>query len=143
MQGVEICLERPWRRETMHNLVKEAIGIDFSELGNDLTAAKEVTLRALGIDLDNKDKSSIEACPSVGHLLNEVNEHLYLKESKFSFFMCAYAIYIVFSLFIFTVGGPFFPFHFCYPIFQLHKICNSRVICLDFFLVKGCWYEKQ
>ncbi|GMY16231.1 lysine--tRNA ligase, chloroplastic/mitochondrial [Fagus crenata] len=73
-QGVEICLERPWRRETMHNLVKEATGIDFSELGNDLTAAKEVTLRALGIDLDNKDKSSIEACPSVGHLLNEVFE---------------------------------------------------------------------
>lgn len=73
-QGVEICLERPWRRETMHNLVKEATGIDFSELGNDLTAAKEVTLRALGIDLDSKDKSSIEACPSVGHLLNEVFE---------------------------------------------------------------------
>ncbi|GMY16217.1 lysine--tRNA ligase, chloroplastic/mitochondrial [Fagus crenata] len=71
-QGVEICLERPWRRESMHNLVKEATGIDFSELGNDLTAAKEVTLRALGIDLDNKDKSSIEACPSVGHLLNEI-----------------------------------------------------------------------
>ncbi|GMY16212.1 lysine--tRNA ligase, chloroplastic/mitochondrial [Fagus crenata] len=56
----------------MHNLVKEATRIDFGELGNDLTAAKEVTLRALGIDLDNKDKSSIEACPSVGHLLNEI-----------------------------------------------------------------------
>ncbi|XP_015878743.1 lysine--tRNA ligase, chloroplastic/mitochondrial [Ziziphus jujuba] len=72
-QGVEICLERPWRRETMHNLVKEATGIDFNELGNDLKAAKEVTLRILG-DLDNKDKSSIEACSSLGHLLNEVFE---------------------------------------------------------------------
>ncbi|KAK4608504.1 hypothetical protein RGQ29_002068 [Quercus rubra] len=73
-QGVEICLERPWRRETMHNLVKEATGIDFSELGNDLKTAQEVTLKALGIDLENKDKSSIEASPSVGHLLNEVFE---------------------------------------------------------------------
>lgn len=73
-QGVEICLERPWRRETMHNLVKEATEIDFNELGNDLKAAKEATLTALGIKLDNKDKSSIEACPSVGHLLNEVFE---------------------------------------------------------------------
>ncbi|KAK4412874.1 Pentatricopeptide repeat-containing protein [Sesamum alatum] len=28
-EGVDICLERPWRRETMHNLVKETTGIDF------------------------------------------------------------------------------------------------------------------
>lgn len=82
MQGVEICLERPWKRETMHNLVKEATEIDFNELGNDLKAAKEATLTALGIKLDNKDKSSIEACPSVGHLLNEVSQHLYIKETK-------------------------------------------------------------
>lgn len=59
----------------MHNLVKEATGIDFNELGNDLKLAKEVTLKTLG-DLDNKDKSSIQACPSVGHLLSEVNLHL-------------------------------------------------------------------
>ncbi|KAL5563710.1 hypothetical protein UlMin_033457 [Ulmus minor] len=72
-QGIEICLERPWRRETMHNLVKEATGIDFNELGDDLKACKEVTLRTLG-ELDYKDKSSIEACTSVGHLLNEVFE---------------------------------------------------------------------
>lgn len=75
IQGIEICLERPWRRETMHNLVKESTGIDFNELGNDLKLAKEVTLRTLK-DLDDKDKSSIEACPSVGHLLNEVDLHL-------------------------------------------------------------------
>ncbi|PSR90270.1 Lysine--tRNA ligase [Actinidia chinensis var. chinensis] len=73
-QGVEICLERPWRRETMHNLVKEVTGIDFVELGNDLTAAKEVTIRTLGASLEHKDKCSIEACPSVGHVLNEVFE---------------------------------------------------------------------
>ena len=87
MQGVEICLERPWRRETMHNLVKEATGIDFSELGNDLKTAKEVTLKALGVDLENKDKSSIEASPSVGHLLNEVSKHLYIKNLELVFYV--------------------------------------------------------
>ncbi|RVW48785.1 Lysine--tRNA ligase, chloroplastic/mitochondrial [Vitis vinifera] len=73
-QGTEICLERPWRRETMLNLVKEATGIDFNELGTDIKVAKEVALRALGIGHDSKDKSSIEACTSVGHVLNEVFE---------------------------------------------------------------------
>ncbi|KAA8549695.1 hypothetical protein F0562_001287 [Nyssa sinensis] len=73
-QGMEICLERPWRRETMHNLVKEATGLDFIELSNDLKVAKEVAVRTVGISLDNKDKCSIEACPSVGHVLNEVFE---------------------------------------------------------------------
>ncbi|XP_010276377.1 PREDICTED: lysine--tRNA ligase, chloroplastic/mitochondrial [Nelumbo nucifera] len=73
-QGMEICLERPWRRETMHNLVKEFTGIDFNEIGNDVTIAKEVAIRALGSDHDSNDKSSIEACPSVGHVLNEVFE---------------------------------------------------------------------
>lgn len=73
-QGVEICLERPWRRDTMHNLVKEVTGIDFIELGNDLRAAKEITIKTLGTGLENKDKCSIESCPSVGHVLNEVFE---------------------------------------------------------------------
>ncbi|WJX85918.1 Lysine--tRNA ligase, chloroplastic/mitochondrial [Trifolium repens] len=73
-QGVEICLERPWRRETMHNLVKEISGINFNELENDLEVAKQATLSTLGNDLEYKDKASIEACQSVGHLLNEVFE---------------------------------------------------------------------
>ncbi|KAJ7961955.1 Lysine--tRNA ligase [Quillaja saponaria] len=73
-QGVKICLERPWKRATMHNLVKETTGIDFNELGSDLEVAKEVSLSALENDLDSKDKNSIEACQSVGHLLNEVFE---------------------------------------------------------------------
>ncbi|XP_004515332.1 lysine--tRNA ligase, chloroplastic/mitochondrial [Cicer arietinum] len=73
-QGVEICLERPWRRETMHNLVKEISGVDFNELGNDLEVAKQATLGTLGKNLDSKDKTSIEECQSVGHLLNEVFE---------------------------------------------------------------------
>lgn len=73
-QGVEICLERPWRRETMHNLVKEATAIDFNDLGDDLEVAKDVTLRTLGSGLEGKDKSAIAACPSVGHLVNELFE---------------------------------------------------------------------
>lgn len=63
----------------MHNLVKEATEITFNELGNDLQVAKEVTLKNLGADLDYKYKSSIEACSSIGHLLNEVDANLYYK----------------------------------------------------------------
>ncbi|XP_054784060.1 lysine--tRNA ligase, chloroplastic/mitochondrial-like isoform X2 [Prosopis cineraria] len=73
-QGDEICLERPWRRDTMNNLVKETAGIDFNELGSDLDVAKKVTLSTLGNNLDKKDKASIDACQSLGHLLNEVFE---------------------------------------------------------------------
>nr|XP_027125236.1 LOW QUALITY PROTEIN: lysine--tRNA ligase, chloroplastic/mitochondrial-like [Coffea arabica] len=73
-QGIGICLERPWRRETMHNLVKEATGIDFLKFGDDLKAAKEATLKALDYSHDNQDTFSIEACLSVGHVLNEVFE---------------------------------------------------------------------
>ncbi|KAL8026785.1 hypothetical protein ABFX02_14G051400 [Erythranthe guttata] len=73
-QGVEICLEKPWRRETMHNLVKEATGIDFNEFGDDLTTAKEVVLQKLEVDRDNLNKSSIQSCSSIGHILNEVFE---------------------------------------------------------------------
>ncbi|CAI8606716.1 unnamed protein product [Vicia faba] len=73
-QGVEICLEKPWRRETMHNLVKEISGIDFNEFGNDLEVAKQATLSSVENNLDSKDKASIEACQSVGHLLSEVFE---------------------------------------------------------------------
>lgn len=72
VQGTEICLERPWRRETMHNLVKEITGINFSELGEDLKNAKDTVLLALQDVLEPKDKSGIGACSSLGHLLNEV-----------------------------------------------------------------------
>ncbi|KAL5711666.1 lysine--tRNA ligase [Ranunculus cassubicifolius] len=72
-QGTDICLERPWRRETMHNLVREVTGVDFLELGNDLETAKEVAAKSLGI---SKSGSPIDACVSVGHVLNEVFEAL-------------------------------------------------------------------
>ncbi|CAL1386110.1 unnamed protein product [Linum trigynum] len=73
-QGADICLERPWRRESMHNLVKEVTGIDYNDLGSDLRVAKEVSLKSLEPELESKDRSAIEACASVGHLLNEVFE---------------------------------------------------------------------
>ncbi|KAI3822920.1 hypothetical protein L1987_10521 [Smallanthus sonchifolius] len=73
-QGAEINLERPWRRETMHSLVKEATGIDFIELGNNLNALKEATFNALNMGPNNQDRHLIEACSSVGHVLNEVFE---------------------------------------------------------------------
>lgn len=75
MQGVEICLERPWRRETMHNLVKEATGIDFTEFGSDLNKAKDVTLSSLNMGSSNQEANSIGACQSIGHVLNEVSLH--------------------------------------------------------------------
>lgn len=84
LQGVEICLERPWRRETMHNLVKEATGIDFNKFGDDLSTAKEVTLRTLEIGRENLNKSAIEACSSVGHVLNEVDEYYFVHILNFT-----------------------------------------------------------
>ncbi|KAK9692430.1 hypothetical protein RND81_09G263900 [Saponaria officinalis] len=73
-QGTDISLQRPWRRETMHNLVKEASGIDFSEFGVNLKAAKEVTLTKLEKVFGDKDIHAINNCSSVGHVLNEVFE---------------------------------------------------------------------
>ncbi|GAB2302246.1 Lysine--tRNA ligase, chloroplastic/mitochondrial [Dionaea muscipula] len=72
-QGTEISLERPWRRDTMHNLVKEASGVDFSIFDN-LKVAKEVTLGVLGSSLEHQDKLAIESCQSIGHILNEIFE---------------------------------------------------------------------
>lgn len=56
----------------MHNLVKEATGIDFHEFESNLESAKEVTLRTLG-KLEKQERAAIGSCPSVGHLLNEVS----------------------------------------------------------------------
>ncbi|EPS59692.1 hypothetical protein M569_15113, partial [Genlisea aurea] len=73
--GVEICLERPWRRETMNNLVKEATGIDFANFRGDVTTAREAALKALdATGVVESDRNSVRASPSVGHVLNEVFE---------------------------------------------------------------------
>lgn len=59
----------------MHNLVKEATGIDFTEFGSDLKKAKDVTLNSLNMGSNNQEASSIRACQSIGHVLNEVSQH--------------------------------------------------------------------
>ena len=63
----------------MHNLVKEATGIDFTEFGNDLNAAKEATINALNMGPNNQDRHLIEACSSVGKMLNEDSIKLRVK----------------------------------------------------------------
>jgi lysyl-tRNA synthetase, class II len=64
-QGTDINLESPWKRITMHEAVKEAIGVDFAEF-TDLDEAKAVA-SAAGI-------RDVEDCASIGKLLNEAFE---------------------------------------------------------------------
>lgn len=68
----------------MHNLVKEATGIDFNKFGDDLSTAKEVTLRTIEIGRENLNKSAIEACSSVGHVLNEVDAYYFVHILNFT-----------------------------------------------------------
>eukprot|EP01018_Ginkgo_biloba_P009263 Gb_05325 [translate_table: standard] len=75
-QGIHICLERPWRRASMHDLVKESTGIDFRALQNDLHAAKQAAITALSVGSDKQDTWFIEGCTSVGHVLNKVFENV-------------------------------------------------------------------
>jgi lysyl-tRNA synthetase, class II len=64
-QGVDINLQAPWKRITMHDAVKEATGIDFASF-TDLAAAKTAAKAAGLVD--------IEDCASIGKLLNEAFE---------------------------------------------------------------------
>lgn len=73
-EGTEISLERPWRRETMHSLVKEATGIDFNSFGQDVESAKRAVRGLPGFVVGNSESTSLKACSSVGHVLNEVFE---------------------------------------------------------------------
>ncbi|MGF1460569.1 MAG: lysine--tRNA ligase [Leptolyngbyaceae cyanobacterium] len=64
-QDAAIDLTPPWRRATMHELVKEKTGLDFTQL-TDLAAAK-VQLTDLGV-------TDLSGCDSLGRLLNTVFE---------------------------------------------------------------------
>ncbi|MBE7385314.1 MAG: lysine--tRNA ligase [Leptolyngbya sp. SIO1E4] len=64
-QGQAIDLTPPWRRVSMHDLVKEHTGLDFHQFKT-LEAAKAAVM-ALGI-------TPPDSCNSVGRLLNEVFE---------------------------------------------------------------------
>jgi lysyl-tRNA synthetase class 2 len=64
-QGQEIDLTPPWKRATMHDLVKDATGLDFKQFTS-LEEAKAAA-KAAGIE-------GVEDCPSLGKLLNECFE---------------------------------------------------------------------
>jgi len=64
-QGEAIDLTPPWRRATMHELVQEKTGVDFSQF-TDLAAAIAAAKQAGLHDIDE--------CESIGKLLNEAFE---------------------------------------------------------------------
>lgn len=68
-QGQEIDLSTPWRRVTMHDLVKEATGTDFAGM-NDLEEAKEAAMQG-GVLAEDLRKAK-----SVGEVMNICFEEL-------------------------------------------------------------------
>jgi lysyl-tRNA synthetase class 2 len=64
-QGQPVDLTPPWRRVTMHDLVQEKTGVDFSQFES-LEAAKAAAIAA-GLQ-------EVEKCESIGKLLNEAFE---------------------------------------------------------------------
>jgi lysyl-tRNA synthetase, class II len=64
-QGQMIDLTPPWRRVTMHDLVKQETGLDFKEFST-LDAAKAAA-RKIGV-------TDLEDCQSIAKVLNEVFE---------------------------------------------------------------------
>ncbi len=65
-QEQEINLKPPWKRATMHQLVKEHTGIDFELFGDNVDGAKSAMLR--------EGLQTPEKADSVGRLLNEAFE---------------------------------------------------------------------
>lgn len=72
----------------MHNLVKEATGIDFNELRNDLEAAKKAAKGILASKLEGNDLLLVDTCSSIGHILNEVRGNIlhFIFEMHIQFF---------------------------------------------------------
>ena len=64
-QGTEIDLTPPWRRATMHELVKDITGLDFTAFSSRDLAAAAMTSKGLHVP---------ELADSVGRLLNEAFE---------------------------------------------------------------------
>lgn len=64
-QGQEIDLNTPWKRVTMHELVKEETGLDFNQFAN--FADAKIAAKEVGIEIPDN-------CESIGNLLNEVFE---------------------------------------------------------------------
>ncbi|MFN5193607.1 MAG: lysine--tRNA ligase [Cyanobacteriota bacterium] len=66
-QGAAIDLTPPWRRATMHELVREACGLDFEAFGSREQAAAAMATAGLEVP---------EAADSLGRLLNEAFEQV-------------------------------------------------------------------
>ena len=64
-QGTAVDLTPPWRRATMHDLVEEATGLDFSRFGSHEQAAAAMVSAGLSVP---------DTADSVGRLLNEAFE---------------------------------------------------------------------
>jgi lysyl-tRNA synthetase class 2 len=64
-QGEEIDLTPPWRRVTMHELVQEKTGLDFSQFQT--LEEAQAAARKIGIE-------GVDQCQSIGKLLNECFE---------------------------------------------------------------------
>lgn len=64
-QGEEIDLTPPWRRVTMHELVQEKTGLDFSHF-QEVDEARKAA-HEFGIE-------GLHDCESIGHILNEIFE---------------------------------------------------------------------
>jgi lysyl-tRNA synthetase, class II len=64
-QDDSIDLTPPWRRVTMHELVKEATGIDFAEFS---------TLQTAQVAAEKAGLKNVADCDSIGHLLNAAFE---------------------------------------------------------------------
>ncbi|GAB4819350.1 hypothetical protein N2152v2_006396 [Parachlorella kessleri] len=74
-QGQELDFEQPFRRATMHDLVKEATGIDFEGFGSDVEAARAAALQDLRRRPDSQpSQEAVQGAASVGVILNEVFE---------------------------------------------------------------------
>ncbi|MGV0026316.1 lysine--tRNA ligase [Phormidesmis priestleyi] len=64
-QGEAVDLTPPWRRVTMHEIVQEKTGVDFSQFSS-LDEAKSAAKTAGLVDIEN--------CESIGKLINEAFE---------------------------------------------------------------------
>jgi len=73
----EVSFERPWRRITMNDIVKEHMGFDFTTLDGNPDALDVAKEKAREKGVPNVDK-----CKTVGYVLNECFEEVRLDEER-------------------------------------------------------------
>ncbi|GJN34730.1 hypothetical protein PR202_gb23421 [Eleusine coracana subsp. coracana] len=95
-QGTEISLERPWRRETMHSLVKEATGIDFNSFGQDVEAAKNAVFETVVESTLIQPTFVLDYPVEISPLAKPHRSHAGLTE-RFELFICGREIGNAFS----------------------------------------------